>query len=260
MARTICIVCGVLAFLSNEAAADLIAYWNFNSYSGWAGPISATSGAGTLSINGFPADDLLALPGSTVNALGGDPAGNALGLENNANNGDSLTLSFSMAGHSSLVLSYATRRTSTGFNANQWSYSTDGASFTPFGSLVNPTTTTTFDLITRDFSSVTSLNNDSPVFLRYVLAGATGASGNNRIDNIQLNADKVTTQSAVPEPGSLALMGLGTLGLACIRRHRSSLLATWMCGNAIRSAPLCDRLLRCNGPSAGKYGSCPVAQ
>jgi hypothetical protein len=207
-----------VTFLGREAAAEFIAYWNFNSYDGSAITIPASLGSGTLTVTGFPADDLLVLPGTTVNALGVDLAGNALGLENNLNNGDFLTLAFSMSGYKDLVLTYATRRTSTGFNSNQWAYSTDGLSFTPLGSPVNPTTSTTFSLITRDFSSVSSLNDDSTVFLRYTLNGATNSSGNNRMDNIQLNASPTAT--VVSEPSAIVMMGLGMLGLSCAAKRR----------------------------------------
>jgi hypothetical protein len=178
-------------------------------------------GSGTLSITGFPVDDLLVLPGSTANAIGADPAGNALGLESNVNNGDFLTLSFSMTGHKNLLLSYGTRRTSTGFSSNQWAYSTDGSTFTPFGSLVSPTTSTTFGLVTRDFSAVSALNDSATGFLRYTLSGATAATGNNRIDNIQLNAS--ATNTVAPEPSSLVLMGLGVFGFVCVRRRQPAL-------------------------------------
>jgi PEP-CTERM motif len=224
MARIICITSALLAFPCKDAAADLIAYWNFNSWNGSGTPISATLGSGTLSITGFPADDLLILPGTTVNAVGADPAGNSLGLENNINNGNFLALSFSMGGHTGLSLSYASRRTTTGFNSDQWSYSTDGISFTPFGSAVNPTTSTTFGLVTLDISAATTLNDDATVFLRYTLNGATNSSGNNRVDNVQLNASLLPVASLAPEPSSFVMMGLGVLGLICVVNRKPAFM------------------------------------
>src|SRR5262245_31788121 len=144
MAKSILLACALLSLLRTEASAGLIAYWNFNSYDGSATTIPATLGSGTISITGFPDSNLQNLSGTTLNALGSDPAGASLTLDSNANNGDFLTLAFSMTGWTDLVLSYATRRTATGFNSNQWSYSTDGISFTPFDLAVNPTTSTTF--------------------------------------------------------------------------------------------------------------------
>jgi hypothetical protein len=199
----------------------LISYWNFNSYDGSATVLPANLGLGTLTITGFPDANLQNLPGTTVNVLGADAAGASLTVVSNVNNGDFLTLGFSMTGLEDLVLTYATRRTTTGFNSDQWSYSIDGLTFTPFGLPVNPTTTTTFDLITRDFSSISTLDNEATVYLRYTFLGATNSSGNNRIDNVQLNASAASV-AVVPEPSTIALMSLGLVGLTCVRRRRSA--------------------------------------
>src|SRR2546425_11707126 len=117
MARSMLLACAMLSLLGNEAAAGLITYWNFNSYDGSATTIPASLGSGTLTITGFPDANLQNLSGTLVNALGADPAGTSLTLTSNVNNGDFLTLAFSMAGRKDLVLTYATRRTSTGFNS-----------------------------------------------------------------------------------------------------------------------------------------------
>jgi hypothetical protein len=50
--------------------------------------------------------------------------------------------------------------------------------------------------------------------VRVTFEGATSDSGNNRIDNIQFNA------TAVPEPTSGLLIGLGTLACVALRRDR----------------------------------------
>jgi hypothetical protein len=217
MGRSIVCACVCVAFLANRANADLIAYWNFNGFDGSATTIPASLGSGNITVTGFPDANLQNLSGSTVNALGGDPAGLSLTLESNANNGDFITLSFSMVGHKDLVLTYASRRTTTGFNSNQWSYSTDGVLFTPFGAAVDPTSGTAFAITTRDFSSVLGLNEATDVYLRYTLNGATASTGNTRIDNIQLNANSA---AVVPEPSSIVPMGIGLVGMLFARRRR----------------------------------------
>jgi len=202
----------LIGFLSctwcgSSGRADLIAYWNFNSLvaaPNTATVISANSGTGTLYANGTEGssswvtastgNEWSAFGGSTTNALNGDIAGNALAPVSSTANGKSLTLAFSMAGLENLVVTFATRGTSTGFNSGLWSYSSDGSVFTSAGLPSTATTNTSFALATADFSSIAALDNDPTVWIRYTLSGATATSGNNRIDNLQLNA------TPVPEP------------------------------------------------------------
>jgi hypothetical protein len=122
-----------------------------------------------------------------------------------------------MAGLQDLVVTFATRGTSSGFNSGLWSYSTDGSAFTSAGLASTATTSTTFALATADFSSMAQLDNDGSVWIRYTLAGATTTSGNNRIDNLQLNASPIV----VPEPPAFVLVaaGLGTLTYLTRRRR-----------------------------------------
>ncbi len=217
----------VVLIVMDDARADLIAYWHFNTYDGDSASISADMGAGTITITGFPATSLDNFTGTTVNAIPPTTAGTSLALSNNANNGDFLTVAFSMSGLKDLVLTYATQRTSTGFNSNQWAFSTDNVTFTDFGSPVVPPSS--FGLVTLDLSSATSLNNATTVFLRYTFNGATSSSGNNRIDNLQLNANQI---AAIPEPSMSTLIFLGFLTLLALGLRR------WLRGNlTTRSAP-----------------------
>ena len=110
-----------------------------------------------------------------------------------SNNGNGVVYKLSTAGFKNLIVTYATQGTATGFTTQTWSYSTDGTNFTSLASAVTPPTS--FALETIDFSSISALNNQSVVFLKVALTGATATSGNNRIDNVQFNA--------VPVEGSL---------------------------------------------------------
>lgn len=216
--------------LGGVAQANLVAYWNFNSLSTTAGlPSNAnvtayapTTGAGSIDLAGWTSRAGTTAPhgisnfgGSTVNAISPDPAGQSLALQAGttaiSNNGASLVISFSMAGLQDAIVTFATQRTSTGFNANQVAYSTDGVSYTDFGSAVNPATA--FALQTIDLTGITALTNDASVFVRITFTGATSASGNNRVDNVQVNAS-----TAAPEPGTLAALGLGAA--AILRRRK----------------------------------------
>lgn len=208
-------VCSLLVvlFACQASNADTIGYWNFNTYDGDASSIAADSGNGTITIDSsWVATDLDNFSGSTLNALNGDPAGSSLSLIDQTNNGTGLNLAIDTTMFEDLELSFATRGTGTGFMSNTVFYSADGgANFAPLGAAYIPGTA--FDVETFDLSSITALNNNPNVVVRIVFDGATGASGNNRIDNIQFNGE-----IAVPEPAAVALIGL--LGLVAGTRRR----------------------------------------
>jgi hypothetical protein len=196
---------------SSPSQAALIAYWNFNSYAGADTPQTADSGLGTLSFAGFTGTDSANQAGATVNSRNGDPAGEALALIGSDNNGDSIVIQVGGLGLSDFVITYATRRTSTGFTTHTWAYSTDGINYTDFGS-VGFTADSVFELKTVDMSSISALDNQATVFFRDTLSGATSTSGNNRFDNIAVEA--------VPEPTTVAL-GIFAFGLLAISGGRA---------------------------------------
>jgi hypothetical protein len=211
--------------VGTAAQAEVIAYWNFNTLTTGTNngtSYAPTTGAATLDVLVASSDDagsnrgITSFGGTTVNALFSDVAGQALVIQGSslesgavyANNGATITITFSMADLADPMLTYASQRTSTGFNANQLAWSTDGVNFTDFGSTYAPASS--FDIITYDLSSVDALDNAATVSLRLTVNGASSVSGNNRFDNIQINA--------IPTPGAFALMGLG--GLLIARRRR----------------------------------------
>lgn len=228
-----------LAFAGvGTASADLIAYWNYNASTAGANgglgtldqayPFAANAGAGSITTNfsintvaGTAAQntgDLGTFGGDVANALFGDLAGGALavragsGLSGSAvtNNGKWVDFGISTVGFGSdLVLSYATRGTATGFNAQDWSYSTDGVNYTSFSTIGG--ITTTFAVKTVDFTAA-GLAGQANLHIRVTFNGATNSGGNNRLDNVQFNATRV------PTPGTLALLGVGALAAARRRR------------------------------------------
>jgi hypothetical protein len=102
-------------------------------------------------------------------------------------NGKSMVLKFSMENFQDPILTFATRGTSTGFNAHQWAWSTDNVTYTNFGvNTVN--TTTSFLLKTLDMSEIDALDQAPEVYLRVTFTGASSSSGNNRLDNIVIYA------------------------------------------------------------------------
>lgn len=216
------IALAVAATLATAPGAT-VAYWNFNSLSitsasapgsgGVPTNISADSGAGTVDLNPWTGnvDDF---GGSATNTLGGDPAGNSLSLiagSGTVGNGGSILIAVSMTGRSNPTLSFATQGTGTGFVSNQLAWSVTGTNptdFTDFGAPYAPAAS--YGLQSFDLSSVDALDGASSAWLRLTFDGASGSTGNNRIDNILLDA--------VPEPTVTSLLGCAGLVLLIRRR------------------------------------------
>ena len=200
---------GLLLFWpAKTARADEIAIWNFNDSN-----LVVDHGVGML-VSSFSSIGFAT--GSTINARLGDTAGQALNLTNQTNNGESITLSVSTVGFTNIIVSFATQRSATGFNSNQFQYSVDGTTFVNFNSPFNPPTS--FGLVTFDLSSVGELNNNLSAAFRVVFNGASATAGSNRIDNLVVEGQPPA--AAIPEPSSFVLLGLGLSGSMVVMRRR----------------------------------------
>jgi hypothetical protein len=195
------------------AGAAIIAYWDFNDSN-----LEASQGTGSLSLSFSPSS--INYPGGTTqNALPDIDAGKALNLRGNANNGESLLFALSTTGHEGLVMSFATRRSNTGFNHNQLAYSVDGgASFTDLGEPYNPPTS--FGVLVYDFSSLDDLNDNPSVQVRITLDGATNNGGRNWMDNVLFTATPMPdpNDAQLPEPALMILLALGSIAVGWRRR------------------------------------------
>lgn len=202
--------------------AALVASWNFNELAiTTAGPpgsggiptsLAASTGSGLLLLDGW-AGNLDDFAGSNLNATVDEVAGPSLSLIAGSGspypgNGSRITLRISLSGMRDAILSFATQSTATGFNHNQLSWSTDGSLFTAFDSPYAPGTS--YAVQSFDLAGIEALDGAPDVWLQLAFDGATGASGNNRIDNLRIEA--------VPEPSALWL--LLAAGLLALRRHR----------------------------------------
>ena len=216
----------------NSTKATLIANWNFNALASGTAPssITASHGAGSLDLSQLnkSADANIDGSGSSLNEFGSDVVGKALALQagsSEVENGKSIVFSLSMSGCQNLGLTYATTKSGTGFDGQNWSYSTDGgAHFSSdglVGSSISVPTSYSTELV--NFSSVSALNNNSSILIELTISGATYFSGSDHFDNIQFNADTIT---AVPEPpgwGVIAAIGLlGVGGLHEWRQQRAA--------------------------------------
>jgi hypothetical protein len=211
-------VLGILFFIAgvNAVFADEIAIWNFND-----SDLVADHGTGTLTSN-FVAVNILFAAGTTNNARLGDLAGQALSLQggtSNTNNGRNLTFNVSTVGFSSIIFSFATQGTSTGFNSNQFQYSLDGTNFIDFGSPYVPATAFGSVPFVFTLTNITGLNNNPNAAFRIVFNGATTSTGNNRIDNIVIEGTSSST-STIPEPTTALLLFSSLSGLIAIKRKR----------------------------------------
>jgi hypothetical protein len=215
-----------LASVASTQAQTTIAQWTFETSAPvTAGPVSPEVGSGS------------ALGLHAGAATYSSPAGNGSAKSFSANTwavGDYWQFQVSTVGFSNIGISYDQVGSGTGPGSFDLTYSTDGVNFSTFVAaytvLANTspnawsatpanhiTSTTFFD----DFSSVLSLNNASTVYFRIVdhstlstAGGTVAAAGTDRIDNFTVLAD-------VPEPGTLALTGLGLASLLVLRRRKS---------------------------------------
>ncbi len=213
--QTILMLSLILLVGTATVRADEIAIWNFND-----SDLNVDHGAGTL-FTGFVPVNVLFAAGTTTNARLGDIAGQALSLQGGTgttNNGRALTVNVSTVGFANIVFSFATQGTSTGFNSNQFQYSTDGINFFDFGSPYTPAAAFGAVPIVFTLSSIAGLNNNPNAAFRIVFNGATTSTGNNRIDNIVVEGTSTTT--TIPEPTTAVLLvsGLGGLFLKHKRR------------------------------------------
>jgi len=224
---TICLSL-LIGITSNLYAQTLIAGWDFQTTTngGTATAVSPATpkvyisnfGAGTIYLDGTNNSSNWFVPvsgitGTELNSFGGT-ANNAgtgfstvtsgasslalVGGTSQAANGKFAIFSFNMTGFINLTVSYASQRTSTGFTSQHWEYSTNGTTWTTLTTVT--TLASSFGLIT--LPTTAGLNGAATAFLRTTFNGATTATSNNRLDNIQLNATAGVTFNTDPISGS----------------------------------------------------------
>src|SRR5687767_4396646 len=108
----------LLAASAAPANAALLTYFNFNDVLMPPFPDVGSDPPGlqfsVISGDFFPGTGMTAVPGTTLNAVGTDPAGFGFGLASGVFGGSFVQFSFSMLGFQDLSLSYATLMTAGG--------------------------------------------------------------------------------------------------------------------------------------------------
>jgi len=232
------------------ARATTIADWTFETTPpASSGPITADSGvnAGTAQATGSHVGT------STYSS----PAGNGSAHSYSSTNwavGDYYQFEASTTSYSNIEFMWDQTSSNTGPGQFQLEYSTDGTSFTNFGSAYtvlanaapnpvwNTSTTSTGYTTTDNLSSISALNNASTVYFRLVdhsttsaNGGTVGSAGTDRVDNVIIET--------VP---SLALLGL-------------SVSTGALNDNLLKGAPASDftgtATVTNTGPVAGNYSA-----
>lgn len=204
MKKALILLLSFCTYLNTGFGQTLVAGWDFQTTdNGGTAALSspdtptafiANFGTASLYLDGnngssnWLSSELNSFTGTTLNAGSGfstvTSGAASLALVNSTANGKSIVFVFNMTGYQNLEVSYATRRTSTGFNTQTWDYSTDGSTWVNIESLES--LPTSFSIIT--LTEISGLDNSELAYLRLTVDGASSASGNNRIDNLQFNA------------------------------------------------------------------------
>lgn len=183
---------------------EIIHYWHFNTASGELGivnadisntPVTASLVYQKTDPDGDDIGIMDDVEGTTSNARFGIEAGSGIRPRNPSANGE-LHINMSTEGYENILFSYATQRSASGMLIQQLMYTTDGDNFVNFSDLVE--VNEGYELQTFDLTSVVAAN-DNPLFAIKVrfLGQNTADIGNNRFDNIVLEGQSLTSQSAI---------------------------------------------------------------
>jgi len=179
-----------------DPTSVLIHYWNFNSISG-----TQTSVVPDLTLIPL-AGALITYPGTSTGYMDSFTPGYDLNIQNNEIAGSglrarnpsdtrSLLMSIPTTGYKSIIVQFATAKSSTGATTQNYSYTTDGINFTSAGlatSIFNPTDDPLCSLVTLNFTSIINVENNPSFKIKIDFTGTTanGATGNNRFDNVSV--------------------------------------------------------------------------
>jgi hypothetical protein len=205
---------------------------------GWTFEVSAPGGAGTQ-VAGSSYGPVTPEIGSgsavgvhaSSSTVWSNPAGNGSNESFSSNvwaGGDYYGFEVDTTGLENIMVDFDQTRSSTGPHAFDFQYSTDGSTFTTFGSYtlagtswssLSAATVPGNDFL-FDLSSVSALDNDTSIFFRLVsngtnsTGGTLATAGTSRVDNVFI------TGSVIPEPASVGLVSVAAAASMLRRRSK----------------------------------------
>lgn len=182
---------------------SLLHYWHFNTLSG--GTIVSVPadytilGESLITYPGTGTGYMDTTDGSDVNVRLGQDAGECLRVRNPSETRQ-LVLALPTTGYESLQLSYAVMRTVNGAQSQTVEYRTRvPGDWEPICHITVPET---YERVTVDLSDIPGVSNNPDFSVRILFGGsnASGASGNNRFDNIVLEGVPMDGTNSPPQP------------------------------------------------------------
>jgi hypothetical protein len=179
--------------------SELLHYWHFNNLPAGTivDPVAADStkaglGAATIAYPGT-GDGYVdqVSPGSAFNTFGGNAAGLGIRFRNPANTREMIIVAPS-TGFNKLTLKFAAMRSSSGAAQEELYYSVNGGTnWVKVGDAYD--IPLDWELKSFDLTGIEALNNNPNLQFKvlFVGAGADGASGNNRLDNVSIEGFKL---------------------------------------------------------------------
>lgn len=169
----------------------LIHYWSFNTGndSTTLSVPDSTIGGGTISYSCASAGYVDAVtPGAGHNIRLGKDTGSGLRVRNPFY---SWVLHAPTTGYKQPILQFATQKSNSGPASNTISYTTDGTNYTSAGlSATSVAITTEWTQFSVDFSNIPAADDNPKFAIKFSIAIADTAGGNDRYDNITIDAFK----------------------------------------------------------------------
>ncbi len=172
---------------ADSGQQDGTAYIYFDGTNGSSTWITATTGNEVSAFTGSTLNDGRLVTAATM----------SLCPLNTTANGKSFVMKFDMTNHENPILTFATRGTGTGFSSHIFEYSVDGVSFTRFDTVAS-NVTSTWAIETIDLTTYDALDGVAAAYIRIIFDGATSSSGNNRMDNVTINATSTSLIDITP--------------------------------------------------------------